>query len=105
MSGPPTVSIDSIKAFSAAAFGVRVIDVVSMRRDRPAVDARHVAMYLARHLTPFSLKQIGGFFEDRDRTTVLHAISRIENLMDRDGHMAGVVAGVWHSLLPGRPLT
>ena len=99
---PASVSIDTIKRLTAAAWGVSLIDLVSQRRDGPTVRARHVAIYLARQMTPFSLPQIAFHFGKRDHTTIMNAIRRIDSAMDKDGHLAAVVAGLWHSMLLGR---
>ena len=41
-------------------------------------------MYLAKQLTSRSLPEIGRKFGNRDHTTVMHAVSRITELMERD---------------------
>jgi chromosomal replication initiator protein len=58
--------------------------MVSARRTKAIVRPRHVAMYLSRALTPRTLPEIGRRFGDRDHTTVLAAIRRIEGLMAQD---------------------
>ena len=35
--------------------------------------ARHIAIYLTRHMTKLSLKDIGKEFDNRDHTTILHS--------------------------------
>jgi chromosomal replication initiator protein len=39
-------------------------------------------MYLAKHLTARSLPEIGRRFGNRDHTTVLHAIRKIEGVLE-----------------------
>lgn len=51
------------------------------RHPAPIARARQVAMYLCHTLLAQSYSQIGFFF-NRDRTTVAHACSRIEDLRD-----------------------
>jgi chromosomal replication initiator protein len=69
---------------AARYFGLGREDLVSKSRSRPLTTARHVAMYLLRELTQLSLIKIGELF-DRDHTTVLHGIQKVEKLMlDRD---------------------
>jgi len=46
--------------------------------------ARQIAMYLIRSMTNLSLKDIGKEFDNRDHTTVLHSIERIEGLSKTD---------------------
>lgn len=66
---------------TAENYGIPLTDLLSERRSPPmAVEARMVAMYLCRHITPYSLPRIGRFF-DRDHTTVMHAIRTVERRM------------------------
>src|SRR5947208_2057866 len=69
---------------TAAYFGLGPGDLVSKSRSRPLTTARHVAMYLLRELTGLSLIKIGEHF-DRDHTTVLHGVKKIEGLMPARG--------------------
>ena len=61
-------------------------DPVSKSRSRSLTTARHVAMYLMRELTGLSLIKIGSLFE-RDHTTALHGIKKIEGLMPARGNI------------------
>jgi chromosomal replication initiator protein len=65
-------------------FGLAPADLLSKSRSRPLTTARHVAMYLMRELTGLSLIKIGERF-DRDHTTALHGIKKIEGLMPARG--------------------
>jgi chromosomal replication initiator protein len=69
---------------TATYFGLGPGDLVSKSRSRPLTTARHVAMYLLRELTGLSLIKIGEHF-DRDHTTALHGIKKIEALMPARG--------------------
>jgi len=69
---------------TATYFGLGPSDLVSKSRSRPLTTARHVAMYLLRELTGLSLIKIGEHF-DRDHTTVMHGIKKIEGLMPARG--------------------
>jgi chromosomal replication initiator protein len=69
---------------TATYFGLGPSDLVSKSRSRPLTTARHVAMYLLRELTGLSLIKIGELFE-RDHTTVMHGIKKIEGLMPARG--------------------
>jgi chromosomal replication initiator protein len=76
----PSIILDE----TAAYFGLGREDLVSKSRSRPLTTARHMAMYLLRELTGLSLIKIGEQFE-RDHTTALHGIKKIENLMAARG--------------------
>src|SRR5205814_2441461 len=69
---------------TASYFGLTRQDLVSKNRSRPLTTARHVAMYLLRDCTGLSLIKIGELF-DRDHTTVLHGVKKIEILMRARG--------------------
>jgi chromosomal replication initiator protein len=78
--GGQQVPADTIMAETADYFGLKREDLVSKSRSRPLTQARHMAMYLMRELTGLSLIKIGELFE-RDHSTALHGIKRIETLM------------------------
>lgn len=54
--------------------GVSLVDLMSKRRGRGVVAARHEAMYRMRYETTMSLPQIGRRMGGRDHSTVLHGI-------------------------------
>jgi chromosomal replication initiator protein len=60
----------------------------SARRARNVARPRQVAMFLAKQLTSRSLPEIGRRFGNRDHTTVMHAVSRVAELMQADGSFA-----------------
>lgn len=76
--------IDEIARAVAAHHGMTRADLISQCRSVSIVRARQIAMYLAKALTPHSLPEIGRRFGNRDHTTVLHALRRIESLMAAD---------------------
>jgi chromosomal replication initiator protein len=78
--GGQEVPAETILAETTKYFGLRREDLASKSRSRPLTTARHIAMYLLRELTGLSLIKIGELF-DRDHSTALHGIKRIETLM------------------------
>ena len=78
------ISPELILQETAEHFGLSREDLVGKSRSRPLTTARHVAMYLARECTGLSLIKIGELF-DRDHTTVMHGIKKIEQLMRARG--------------------
>jgi chromosomal replication initiator protein len=71
---------------TASYFAMDIGDLASKSRSRPLTTARHVAMYLLRELCGLSLTKIGELFE-RDHTTALHGINKIERLMQARGSL------------------
>ena len=61
------------------------------QRNRDAVLARQIAMYLIRSMTNLSLDDIGKEFDNRDHTTVLYSIDKVEKQMKKDSAFAETV--------------
>ncbi|MCL4768508.1 MAG: chromosomal replication initiator protein DnaA [Hyphomicrobiaceae bacterium] len=80
---PRRIKIEDILKVVSRHFGVSKGDILSQRRHRSVVWPRQIGMYLAKQLTSRSLPEIGRRFGNRDHTTVLHAIRKI------DGELGG----------------
>lgn len=78
------VKIDWIQKIVSQVYKVSRQDLISERRTQAVVRPRQIAMYLAKQMTPRSLPDIGKRFGNRDHTTVLHAIRKIEGLIATD---------------------
>ncbi len=72
------LTIDLIVSVVAEHFDISTADISSKKKSQDIVYPRQIAMYLCRHLTETSLKQIGSVLGKRDHTTVMHAIEKIE---------------------------
>ena len=72
------VTIEEIQRKVAEHWNIRLTDMTSARRARAVARPRQVAMYLAKQLTSRSLPEIGRKFGNRDHTTVMHAVSRVD---------------------------
>ena len=82
------VTIEEIQKKVAEHWHIRLTDMSSARRARNVARPRQVAMYLAKQLTSCSLPEIGRKFGNRDHTTVMHAVSRIDELIQQDSILA-----------------
>lgn len=76
------VTIDLIQSETCRYYRLSLSELVSKKRSQSVVLPRQIAMYLARELTDLSLPKIGAKFGGRDHTTVIHAISKIENCLN-----------------------
>ena len=56
----------------------------SPERTREIAQARQIAMYLIRRMTSMSLNDIGKEFGDRDHSTILHSLDKVESTMRSD---------------------
>lgn len=84
---PRRIKIEDILRIVSRHFGVSKGDLLSQRRHRSVVWPRQIGMYLAKQLTHRSLPEIGRRFGNRDHTTVLHAIRKIEGVIAGDAHL------------------
>ena len=80
-------TIDEIQKKVAEYFNISVKELQSSRRARTVARPRQIAMYLAKQLTSRSLPEIGRKF-DRDHTTVMHAVRKVEGLVLEDASLA-----------------
>ena len=62
-------------------FHVSVDDIRSNKRNNEIVVPRQIAMYLCREMLDAPLTGIGKMMGDRDHTTVMHGIEKIEKEM------------------------
>lgn len=69
-------------------FSVTKADLLSSCRARTLVRPRQIAMYIAKVMTGRSLPEIGRRFGNRDHTTVLHAVRKIEAMVKDDNVLA-----------------
>lgn len=73
-----SVSLKAITKSVSRYCQIPVKDMIGSSRRHSIVQARSLAMYLAKQLSGQSLRAIGQHFGGRDHTTVLHACQKIE---------------------------
>lgn len=73
-----------ILEFISKYYGVDADVIRGQQRVREAVAARQVAMYLIRSMTNLSSDEIGKVFGNRDHSTVLYSIEKVEKQMKSD---------------------
>ena len=78
------ITIDSIMKIIAKELNVKPSEIRSKSRVRNIVDARRVAIYLTRELTPMSMPQIAQYFGMKDHSTVSHTMKKINTLLKDD---------------------
>ena len=82
------VTIEEIQKRVAEYYNIKVSEMSSARRAQMVARPRQVAMYLSKQLTSRSLPEIGRKFGNRDHTTVMHAVKRIDQLRQVDAGFA-----------------
>ncbi|MBF0183469.1 MAG: chromosomal replication initiator protein DnaA [Magnetococcales bacterium] len=83
------VTVEEIQKKVAEYYQIRVLDLRSSKRARQFSHPRQIAMYLCKQLTKHSFPEVGKQFGDRDHTTVMHAVRKIEEQQIVDADLAG----------------
>ncbi len=86
---PQRSDLDSSSVVStvARAFGLSMDQMLGRDRSREVALPRQVAMYLLREEANVSLPQIGLALGGRDHTTVMYAIEKVSDLIERDDRL------------------
>ena len=87
LSRPNTIDPDQVVDAVANTFGVSIERLKGPDRSREVSLPRQVAMYLLRQDINISLPQIGKVFGGRDHTTVMHACSKVSDLIEQDDRL------------------
>ena len=75
-------------------YGIEDNALRGQSRVKDTATARQIAMYLIRSQTTLSLNDIGREFGNRDHTTVLHAINRVEERMKNDADLTEIIKDI-----------
>jgi len=79
-----SINVEFIQNLVASHFNLNIQELLSPRRSRSLARPRQIAMYLAKQHTTNSLPDIGRKFSNRDHTTVIHAVKKIDELIKKD---------------------
>ena len=82
-----SINVEFIQNLVASHFNLNIQELLSPRRSRSLARPRQIAMYLAKQHTTNSLPDIGRKFSNRDHTTVIHAVKKIEELIKKDNEI------------------
>ncbi len=80
-------------------FGVKIEDIRGKGRRQELVVPRQVAMYLIRELTTHSFPEIGAYFSNRDHSTVMYAVNKVQGQLDSGSEIAKAVRALKESLV------
>ena len=94
-----SINVESIQNIVAVYFNLNIQEMLSPRRSRSLARPRQIAMYLAKKYTTNSLPEIGRKFSNRDHTTVIHAVKKIDELIKNDNEIKHSVTEIIKRLL------
>jgi chromosomal replication initiator protein len=88
------VSIEEIIKAVALYLNVKISDVKAHNKSKNLVQARQIAMYLARKLTKISFPDIGQKIGGRDHSTVIYANNKILNTIEADSKFKNMIQDI-----------
>lgn len=86
-------SPDLIIEETAKFYNLTSQEIMGRSKTKNVVLARQVAMFVTKKMTTLSLEDIGAAF-NRDHTTVMHAVGRITDLMNKSPDMKEIVSDI-----------
>ena len=75
---PVNITVDKIFATVYRHFGVKKEDILSEKRNKDIANARHVVVYLIRHITDMSYPGIAKLLEKKNHTTCISSFQLVE---------------------------
>ena len=88
---PIPVTVDRIISEVARTMNVTPEDIRSTKRSAAVSQARQVSAFVVRSITGLSMKAIGEHFGTRDHSTIVYAVKKVEDMMQRDASFKGRV--------------
>ena len=77
------IEVKDIQSIISKYFNISINDLISDKKKLIYSYPRHIAMYISRKYTDLTFKEIGYLFGNRDHSTVLYAIRKIEKIKSR----------------------
>ncbi len=94
-----SINVEMIQNLVAAHYNLNLQELLSPRRSRSLARPRQIAMYLSKQHTTNSLPDIGRKFSNRDHTTVIHAVKKIDELIKKDNEIKQSIIDIKKKLL------
>jgi chromosomal replication initiator protein len=82
------LSMEDILRTTASQFEIDPQELVSKGRRQELVIPRQVAMFLIRDMTTHSFPEIGQYFSGRDHSTIMYAVQKVKEQVERDSELA-----------------
>jgi chromosomal replication initiator protein len=98
---PEVRSVEDIQRTVCGHFRVTSSELLSKDRHKSVAFARQVAMYLCRQRLKCSFPELGRAFGNRDHTTVMSAVRRVESLREKDPQVNAHLEAIENKLSGG----
>ena len=83
---------------TAAFYNLSPEDILGKGKTKSIAAARQMATYLMRKLTTLTLEEIGGAL-NRDHSTILHSIRKIEESVNTDADLSDTVRDITANIM------
>lgn len=94
-----TISSEYIQEIVSKYFNIDKKDLISSKKSKDITYPRQIAMYLCRTVAQMALPPIGKDFGNRDHTTVMHAVNKIEKEIKENTNTKLVVESLKNIIL------
>lgn len=78
------ITVEEIIKIVAGKFNIKIADLKSQKKNKNLVVPRQIAMYLSRKLTDQSFPDIGAKIGGKDHSTVIYAVNKVRDLLEKD---------------------
>jgi len=82
------ITIESITKAVSGYYKLTMGDIKGKTRKKEIALGRHIAMYMAHKILKKTLEEIGEFFDNRDHSTVIHGIRKIDSMIKKDSALS-----------------
>ena len=89
--GDLKISCESIKKIVCKHFNIKIADIESSKRTRNLAYPRQIAMYLCREIISTPRNSLGKCLGNRDHTTIMHGIDKIEHEIENDENLKNTI--------------
>ena len=92
---PPEMTVEKIIEEVGRTFGVSAEEIRSQKnRSAKISNARQIAIYVVRNLTPLSMEAIGEEFGNRHYSTIIYTIQKVEKLIKTNSKTKEIVEDI-----------
>jgi chromosomal replication initiator protein len=93
------VMLETVLRTVAKHYSISTVDLKSKKRSKNIAMVRQVALYIMKKMTFCSLQAIGEYVGKRDHSTVLHAITKIETMLNTDATLTQRIKTIEQEIL------
>lgn len=93
-----SLNLQTIATTVAKHFGYSLQDLRSENRNKDVAQARHIAFYLMKKMSSFSLREMGKFLERKDHSTVMYAYEKMSKRIETESAFAREIQAIERKL-------